>query len=104
MPEQWTRLDAKCIHLCHRRARLDAQWTRQQQSAWHPVMNHLNMRSPRISLELPAAQCDMGRRETATDAAVRETEDELRAARGILIALGLSACMWLIVLTAVVFF
>jgi hypothetical protein len=64
-------------------------------------MNHLNPSSPQISLELPAAglEYDVDRRTRD-----HEERDELRTARGILIAVGLSACMWLIVLAAVVFF
>jgi len=65
-------------------------------------MNHLNLQSPQISLKLPAAglECDVQPRTLDHD----EHGGELSAARGILIALGLSACMWLILLAAVVFF
>lgn len=64
-------------------------------------MNHLNLQSPQISLELPATglECDVQPRTLDHD-----EHGELSAARGILIGLGLSACMWLILLAAVVFF
>lgn len=68
-------------------------------------MNPLNLQSRQISLELPgtALECDVDRRQgTAHDD--YEHDNALSAARGILIALGLSACMWLIVLAAVAFF
>lgn len=72
-------------------------------------MSHLNLQSPQISLELPAAELarDPDRRRSVAPAGADEPDehgDELSAARGMLIALGLSACMWIIVLTAIAFF
>lgn len=68
-------------------------------------MNHLNLHSRQISLELPGAglERDVQRRRPAPPDA-HDQDDGLSAARGIMLALGLSACMWIIVLAAIVFF
>lgn len=68
-------------------------------------MNPLNLRSRQISLELHGVelQCETQRQEGARSDH-EESNDDLRASRGILIALGLSALMWLIVLATVTFF
>jgi len=66
-------------------------------------MNSLNLQSPQASLDLPPMQpeCDLDR---GRGSAANAPEDDLDAARGIVIAVALSAVMWLIVLATVTFF
>ncbi|WP_129782210.1 hypothetical protein [Peristeroidobacter soli] len=67
-------------------------------------MSHLNLRSHQISLELPGErlECDVDQRRARPPGP--QQEDGLSAARGILIALGLSACLWAIVFALVALF
>ena len=67
-------------------------------------MNHLKLHSSQISLDLPRASLegDVARRPVPPDP--HEQDDGLGAARGIMLALALSACMWCIVLATAVYF
>lgn len=68
-------------------------------------MNSLDLQSRRISVELPVQghEYHFERRHSGS-ASYDESEDDLCPARGMLIALGLSALMWIIVLATVTFF
>ena len=67
-------------------------------------MPTLNLQSRQISLDLPGPgpELDAARRRVAAHPQ-DESADALRAARGILTAVGISACLWLVVLAAVTF-
>lgn len=68
-------------------------------------MNSLNVQARQASLNLPPVntECDLDRRQRAVEDR-EESHDDLHSARGIVIAVGLSALMWIIVLATVTFF
>ncbi|HEY6642735.1 hypothetical protein [Povalibacter sp.] len=68
-------------------------------------MTPLNLQACHICLDQPvvAPECDTNRWKTAV-CDIDSSEEQMLAARGICIALGLSAAMWLIVFATVAYF